>query len=176
MNKEQLAKTLNDLKLQYPVKIPPVVAAEAKANRLVIVYGASDDLTEFEGAIRDEIGGPGTAYLDSDGLIENKCYEGDDCPYFPRLLRLAKTVDAIWGEGGLSWAYKTDIPHSEFSTWEDGEEYCRGIVFELPSSESQINEQEIKHGLDDAYEQAGENAYFGNGFRAGIELALARGK
>ena len=29
----------------------------------------------------------------------------------------------------------------------------------------------IKEGLDEAYNKAGQNAYFGNGFNAGIEFA-----
>lgn len=35
-----------------------------------------------------------------------------------------------------------------------------------------ITEQEIMKGITEAYKQAGHNAYFGNGFRAGIEFAL----
>ena len=34
------------------------VAKDAKKNSIVIVYGASDDLMEFEGAFRDELGAP----------------------------------------------------------------------------------------------------------------------
>ena len=29
----------------------------------------------------------------------------------------------------------------------------------------------IEEGLDEAYQKAGENAYFGNGFKAGVEFA-----
>ena len=36
----------------------------------------------------------------------------------------------------------------------------------------ELKEKEIKIALDDAYKKAGHNAYFGNGFRAGIEFAL----
>ena len=35
-----------------------------------------------------------------------------------------------------------------------------------------LTEQEIEKGLDSAYKKAGQNAYFGNGFRAGLDFAL----
>ena len=31
----------------------------------------------------------------------------------------------------VSWSYLTDIPHKTFDIMEDGEIYCRGIVFSL---------------------------------------------
>ena len=31
--------------------------------------------------------------------------------------------------------------------------------------------KKIEQGLDEAYEKCGDNAYFGNGFRAGVEFA-----
>ena len=46
------------------------VKQEAKENGLVIVYGASDDLMEFDGAIYDEGGcfDGGRVYFDRDGV------------------------------------------------------------------------------------------------------------
>lgn len=35
-----------------------------------------------------------------------------------------------------------------------------------------ISDEEIKDGLDQAYKDAGHNAYFGNGFDAGVRFAL----
>jgi hypothetical protein len=40
-----------------------------------------------------------------------------------------KYIDAVWCEGEYSWTYKTNIPHATFDIWEDGEKYCKGIVF-----------------------------------------------
>ena len=100
---------------------------------LVAVYGASDDLMEFNGAICDEIGcfDGGTAYLNSDGILENDC-ENDDCPHFLKAQDTAKTVEALWGaEPELSWTYETKIPHVTFTVFEGGAPYCRGIVFAL---------------------------------------------
>lgn len=36
----------------------------------------------------------------------------------------------------------------------------------------QLEEKEIEIALDEAYKKAGDNAYFGNGFRAGIDFVL----
>ena len=35
-----------------------------------------------------------------------------------------------------------------------------------------LTEDQIQKGLDEAYKKAGSNAYFGNGFKAGIKFAL----
>lgn len=104
----------------------------ARQNGLVIVFGASDDLMEFRGAVDDEIGvyDGGTAYFTTSGLLKNECDE-DDCPYFARLQKAAVTVEAKWDEGGYAWTYETTIPHATFDILEDGEKFCRGIVFAL---------------------------------------------
>ena len=102
----------------------------AKVNGVVIVFGASDDLMEFRGAITGELAifGGGFAYLNKDGLLRNKC-DNVDCPYFREKLLHAKVITAIWDSEGYSWTYVTDIPHETFEILEEGEKYCRGIVF-----------------------------------------------
>jgi hypothetical protein len=132
MNAKDLAAQLNGI--QYPVRIPKTLTDAAKAAGLVIVYGASDDLMEFEGAIYDELGAyeGATAYLDSSGLLQNDC-DNDECPHFEKLKEKAATIEAVWDGGtGYSWTYKTEIPHETFDVLEDGEPpYCCGIVFAL---------------------------------------------
>lgn len=106
--------------------------AEMKAAGLVAVFGASDDLMEFRGAINDEVGawGGGTAYLTPAGLLDNDC-DNDDCPHFQRAKANASTIKAIWSDGEYSWRYETAIPCERFVVKEDGEPYCQGIVFAL---------------------------------------------
>jgi hypothetical protein len=106
--------------------------AQMKDAGLVAVYGASDDLMEFDGAIHDELGAPGTAYLNSDGLLVSDC-EDEGCPYFAKEQERASEIEAIWCPDGenLSWVYVTDIPHETFLIMEDEDTYCRGIVFAL---------------------------------------------
>jgi hypothetical protein len=135
VNAKELAAQLNGM--QYPLRLPKTLTDEAKASGLVIVYGASDDLMEFEGAIYDEVGcyDGGTAYVDAKGLLPDRDSIEDDedlKDYFARQPN-AKTIEALWcKEGEYSWTYKTDIPHETFEVLEDGEPpYCRGIVFAL---------------------------------------------
>ena len=80
-------------------------------NNIVVVFGLSDDLMEFRGAIDDELDcyNGTTAHINSNGLFHK--------------------------EEDYSWTYKTDIPHSTFDILEDGEKYCRGIVFALDELE-----------------------------------------
>lgn len=108
----------------------------AKQHGLVVVYGQSDDLIEFRGAIHDEAGAydGATAYVDGKGLLRERADIEDDDElkdYFARQPH-AKPIEALWcDEDGYSWTYGTDIPHATFEVTEDGEPYCRGIVFAL---------------------------------------------
>jgi hypothetical protein len=130
MTKEELAEKLNDGEIGSEVS--RLLADEARRSGLVIVYGASDDLTEFEGAIDDETG-YGELYIGKDGPIQSQCPEGDECPYFQERLIGATKINAKWtdGEGGPCWTYETDLPHAKFMINEDGEPFCEGIVFHI---------------------------------------------
>lgn len=105
--------------------------AEAKEKRLVVVFGYSDDCAEFRGSIYDEVG-IGEINLTSNGkLLDRGQLEG--------LLRLQE--DGLAREVGIrvitakftneGHSYETDIPHAPFEIMEDGELYCRGIVFSI---------------------------------------------
>lgn len=136
MDAKGLAEQLNGM--EYPVRISEDVARQAEANGLVIVYGASDDLMEFEGAIYDEIGAcdGATVYMDSDGIVPDfDSLDKEDKKalknYFDRDGK-GKKIEALWcAEGDYSFTYRTEIPHATFDVVEDGEPYCRGIVFRL---------------------------------------------
>ena len=100
----------------------------AKENGFVIVYGASGDLMEFEGAIRDEVGcyDGGTAWIKNDRVSE------------VRIAVSERPIKAIWRGGKtdvdgqeITWTYETEISHETFLIYEDGEPYCEGIVFHL---------------------------------------------
>lgn len=91
----------------------------AKENNLVVVFGASDDLMEFRGAIDDESDcyNGGFTYLDKNGITEDS-FRPD-------------RIDAIWCKNDVAWTYETEIPHETFKVMEDGEVYCIGIVFSI---------------------------------------------
>lgn len=117
----------------YRGEVTKAEEAELKAAGFVVVFGASDDLMEFRGAIHDEVScyEGATAYLTSAGLLENDC-SNEECPHFTKLKEAATTIEALWcKEDVLSWTYKTDIPHLTFEVTEDDVTYCRGIIFNL---------------------------------------------
>jgi len=132
MTRDEAAAALNGC--WYGNEVSREMEAALKADGLVAVFGASDDLMELRGAISDEVGcyDGGTAYLNGSGLLVNDC-DNDRCPHFERVKEAAKTIEAIWSPEGenLSWVYRTALPHSTFEVVEDGEPYCRGIVFLL---------------------------------------------
>lgn len=117
---------------EYRSEITRIEENEAKELGFVIVFGASDDLIEFSGAIDDEADcyDGGTIHFDKNGIFEECDYV---CKYALAAKKLCKIIEAIWCEGEYSWTYKTDIPHATFDILEDGEKYCRGIVFEIES-------------------------------------------
>lgn len=133
MTKEELAKELDGREIGNEVSIE--LSVEAEKSGLVIVFGASDDLIELEGAIEDEFDayGGGKIYFKDGRLQKNEC-DYDECPYFKERLASSRVVEAVWNgddNGAPAWTYKTDIPHSEFNILEDDGVYCRGIVFSL---------------------------------------------
>lgn len=126
----ELAAQLNGR--EYGQEITRAEELAAKEVGMVVVFGASDDLMEFRGAVHDEIGAwsGGTAYFTSGGLLVNEC-ANEQCPHFKRLIKSATTVVAKWSVDGYSWIYETTIPHATFEIVEYGDKYCRGIVFSL---------------------------------------------
>ena len=139
MNKEQLAAQLDGT--EYPLRIDEDTEQLANAQGLLIVFGASDDLIEFRGAIHDEGGAwdGGTFYIDKQGLVPNFEHINKNDKqalrdYFAREPESKNnSIEAIWGdkEKGCSFWYKTDIPHAVFEVTEDDGIYCYGIVIDM---------------------------------------------
>lgn len=128
MNLTEFAKTIDGKENDYPLFTDEEIQI-AKDNGFVIVYGASDDLMEFEGAISDEGGcyDGGEVFFDRNGVA----YDEAD--------KKSNVIEALWCNDNerdasgniITWAYKTDIPHETFMIYEDNEPYCRGIVFSI---------------------------------------------
>ena len=136
---EQAAAAMNGRK--YGSECPGDLAKQMKASGIVAVFGSSDDLMELRGAIDDEFGchGGGTAYLDESGLLVNEC-DDEDCPHEKRLKKAARKIKAVFSptDPDCTWLYETDIPHVTFEIREDGELYCRGIVFRLADAAAKV--------------------------------------
>lgn len=105
----------------------------AESLGLLVVTGASDDLTEFYGAFRDEAGaGDKTTHLITrKGLIpeHNDC----ECDYcgFKEIKKGASKILARFDHKGYSWFISTELPFAVFDIVEDDTKYCRGIVINV---------------------------------------------
>ncbi len=135
----------------------------ARENGFVIVYGASDDLMEFNGAVQDEVGcyEGGTAWISGNRVMETPAPAGD------------MAIRAVWcgnerDERGerITWTYETEIPHETFMIYEDGEPYCRGIVFHLKDARANgkseemgdlISRKALMSHIESEYRQWGED-------------------
>jgi len=156
MDAKELAAKLHGR--EYREEMTEEEIGQAKEAGLVVVYGASDDLIEFRGAIYDEFVcfRGGTAYLNEHGLIQNECPE-EDCPYFRHLIQQTVEITAVWAEGETSWTYKTDIPHETFDIMEEGKVYCRGLVFSLQNLEEAVKQIREKREAERMTPQGGWN-------------------
>jgi hypothetical protein len=141
MDTKTLAALLNGR--EYREEVTDDERAQAKRAGIVIVYGASDDLCEFDGAINDEADccNGGLIQFDKHGLVSKPDREeratlekfGVMEAY---LSRPAATINARWDEKTddgrpCSWCYSVNFPHETFDVMEDGQLYCQGIVFNL---------------------------------------------
>lgn len=129
---DEIAAALNGT--EYGNDFPADVVARAKANRIVIAYGHSDDLLELDGFDRDEVDAYDgtTVAFNSAGMIKPEC-DDDDCPHEKRRFDAGAKLELAWNDGGdpCAWTFETKIPHSKFDILEDGELFCIGVVFSL---------------------------------------------
>lgn len=134
LSKELLASLLTGR--EYGKEMAKEEEMQAKAAGLIVIFGASDDLMEFRGAIHDELGcyDGGTALIDAKGLLPERENVEDDDELKDLFARQpgARAIEALWcAEEGYSWTFRTDVPHATFEISEDGEPYCRGIVIDV---------------------------------------------
>ena len=130
MNRDEWAAKINGREYREELSAPE--ERQAKADGMLIVFGASDDLIEFRGVIYDEANlyDGGVVLLNSKQIYnhEHEC----DCPHcgFKEIEKTLAKINCKWDEGGYSWLLETDLPHATFEIVEDGEKYCRGLVID----------------------------------------------
>jgi len=129
MNAKEWAERLNWR--EYREEMTSTEEKQAEEDGMVIVFGASDDLIEFRGVIRDEL-------LAWEGGVYKMTAAKDVVPvtdHSADMHRALPDVRAVWSPQTIdldvwaSWEITTDIPHETFDILENGELYCRGVVF-----------------------------------------------
>lgn len=141
--------TLDDLvqligDLEYGDNIPETALIRAHQIGAAIIYGYSDDCILVEGTVADEAVayGGGTFYVDSQGFLPlnsdltlgEEVTTLNECRKLVRRFGKSVKVEVIMEQDGYYWQYKTDWPHKTFEIKEDGEPWCKGIVFLFPKS------------------------------------------
>ncbi|NML67621.1 hypothetical protein HHL22_20665 [Hymenobacter sp. RP-2-7] len=143
MTKESLAALLNGR--DYREEIDNAEAAQAKAAGLVVVFGASDDLLEFRGAIYDEVGAwdgavavlfkgkRGWDVVPDDRATIREIEDDDTMMAALAAQKTNQKVAAEWApkQPEASWLITTSLPHATFDILDDGGLYCRGVVLDV---------------------------------------------
>ncbi|MCD7826327.1 MAG: hypothetical protein LUH14_10270 [Clostridiaceae bacterium] len=135
MNIKKFAKSISGKEYGTPQFTKEEIQI-AKNNKWVIVYGASDDLMELDGYIHDEteVYDGGIVHIQLPYNHESGSVIGGGVVGNYGLQNVMSII-AKWCEDKdsdgnvISWTYDTSVPHEEFNIFEDGEIYCRGIVF-----------------------------------------------
>lgn len=125
----EFAKNLGICAMSHEITMPE--EREAKNKGLVVVFGYSDDTTGFRGAIHDEVGMGEISITPKGKILSDENIEGLDALKAEGICTdiELRTITADFIDGVHQ--YTTDIPHGTFDVREDGELFCRGIVFAL---------------------------------------------
>lgn len=121
---------------EYLDELTSAEEREARDARLLVVFGASDDLTEFRGILHDEAG--------ASDLYGHKIAPGSkagtwqilslDEDRYGRVTVSKKgaLIETEWRPETLetSWLIKPSVPFAPFDIMEDGDLYCRGAVID----------------------------------------------
>jgi hypothetical protein len=128
---------------EYPADELDNLNKEMAADGIIIAFGVSDDLLEFRGVIYAEVGAwEGTeALISSRGkgtaFVFDEEENGDSAEFNRKEIAAMQKIKAIWsptdddGKVFASWLIETEIPHETFDIMEDGELFCRGVVFHV---------------------------------------------
>jgi hypothetical protein len=142
MTVKEWAGKLNGI--EYPADELDRFSKEMAEDGIIAAYGASDDLLEFCGVINDEVGAwDGTtvkiaAGEDGELKIFNEEENRETAEFNKMQIACMKKIVAIWcphDEHNKAWASwhitAPDIePFYYFDIMEDGELFCRGLLFE----------------------------------------------
>lgn len=119
---------------------------EFRKNKFVIVYGASDDLLEMEGAFDNEydcISKRKLLWVDNNFIYEHKLkelydylndeFDGLFINSIQNLCKDAKFIEINPKVKNCQFEYTTNIPCEWFNVLLDNELYCKGFIFNIES-------------------------------------------
>jgi len=136
---KQLADRINGRDIGEEITKDDIM--DAKESGLLIVCGASDDLTVFYGAFSDEAGAWGgeTHKVTTSGDIFYVQEEHDDlikAGWTPPKIVMEVTAEWSPTDPAASWLITANVPYESFDIMEDGELYCRGIVVDFAAAKA----------------------------------------
>lgn len=125
---------------EYRSEITDSECKYALDNNLLVIFGASDDLIEFRGAIESEMNSYQISNFfllkaEDDFRIISE-YEWDELQSYVQdygIIIPHKVIKSYWsgGESKYCFSYSMSFPHENFNIMEDGEFYCQGVVINL---------------------------------------------
>jgi len=133
----QFAERLNGR--EYCNEITKDEEAIAKAQNLIVCYGASDNLLEVRGVAYDEFGAcDGTTIYMLNGWFVSEPTR-DELEVIHKFglefeFKFQITIEAIWAPKTIRASWLITVEGAEsypFDIMEDGELFCRGVVFEI---------------------------------------------
>lgn len=131
MTKQEFAKLFNGR--EYGEELSKQDEKQLKECGMVAVFGYSDDNVEFKGAIHDEIGAYGGAlmkFTKEGKFLTDELREKIQEVEFELEIKIPIQLNEIDAHY-YPWKFNTDIPHATFDIMEDGDLFCRGIVFSM---------------------------------------------
>lgn len=120
---------------EYGSEVSPAEEIQFKNAGIVVVYGYSDDLVEFEGAVNTEIGiwNTGNIPLLNGVPFDVPCateeFETHCCPLLKEVAKMLKYIKARFGING--WELDADFPCEKFTVVEEGDACGVGLVYAL---------------------------------------------
>lgn len=126
MTPKELAERLDEC--EYLDEISEEDCQEAKDNKLVVVFGYSDDVVVFKGAFDGEFnsGSDETFFLVGDAIFSEETLDEDG--------EVLATVNAKFStREEYYWTMTVKgLDFCSFDVCRDGDPFCKGAVFKLP--------------------------------------------
>lgn len=132
---ETFAKELDGR--EYGDEIKDIECEHAADANLLVVFGYSDDSVEFRGAFADGAGASSRerkTYFTRKGLLQPHDQRDCECPFCGYAAAVAAAMSVTSSRDKNGWHFATDLSHAKFRVMKDGEQFCEGLVIQLPEA------------------------------------------